>query len=104
MLAADDGDPKTMAEMREVKLLWDDPHHTPDAGKKTYDTMLPIVRTAYVQRGGKSESMNGKARVSGPHRADVRLAVDAAGELYIYSKSDGMIRRVVAATPNRSTN
>jgi hypothetical protein len=104
MLAADDGDPKTMAAMRELKLVWDDPHNTPDVGKKTYDTMMPIVRAAYLQRGGKAESMNGKSRVSGPHRADVRLAVDAAGELYIYSKSDGMIRRVVSATPGQSTS
>jgi hypothetical protein len=104
VLAADDGDPKTMAAMRELKLVWDEPGDTPDAGKKTFDTMLPIVRAAYLHRGGKAESMNGKSRVSGPHRADVRLAVDAAGELYIYSKSDGMIRRVVAATPNRGTH
>ena len=103
MLAADDGDPKTMAAMHDLRLLWDDPRDTPDAGKKTYDTMLPIVRTAYAHRGGMAASMNGKASVSGPHRADVRLAVDAAGELYIYSKSDGMIRRIVA-TANQSSH
>jgi hypothetical protein len=34
-------------------------------------------------------------------RADVRLAVDQAGEMYVYSKSDGMIRRIVAATPTK---
>ena len=44
--------------------------------------------------------MNGKGRVSG-HRADVRLTVDQAGEMYVYSKSDGMIRRIVAATPTK---
>jgi hypothetical protein len=104
MLAADDGDPKTLAKMHELKLVWDDPHDAPDASKKAYDTMFPIVRTAYLHRGGRAESMNGKSRVSGPHRADVRLAVDAAGELYIYSKSDGMVRRVVAATLNPGTH
>jgi hypothetical protein len=104
MLAADDGDPRTMAKMHELPLRWDDPHDSPDAGKKVYDTTLPIVRSAYAQRGGKAESMNGKSKVSGPHRADVRFAVDAAGELYIYSKSDGMIRRVVAAMPAPSSN
>jgi hypothetical protein len=31
-------------------------------------------------------------------RADVRFAIDAAGELYLYSKGDGMIRRVVGAS------
>ncbi len=41
MLAADDGNPKTMAKMYEVKILWNDP---PDsAGKQVYDTMMPIV-------------------------------------------------------------
>jgi hypothetical protein len=43
--------------------------------------------------------MNGRSRISGSQRADVRLAVDQAGEMYVYSKSDGMIRRVVALTP-----
>jgi hypothetical protein len=104
LLAADDGKPETMASMHEVQLLWDDPHDSPDAGKKLYDTMFPIVRASYIGRGGKAASMNGKGRVSGGHRADARLAVDAAGELYIYSKSDGMIRRVVAATPKPATH
>jgi hypothetical protein len=100
MLAADD-ESETMAAMHEVKILWDDPHDTPDAGKKLYDTMMPIVRTTFRQRGSKAENMNGKGRVSG-ERADVRLAVDQAGEMYVYSKSDGMIRRVVTATPGKS--
>jgi hypothetical protein len=98
MLAADDGDPKTMATMHEVKILWNDPNDAPDAGKQLYDTMMPIVRTTFRARGSKAENMNGKGRVSG-ERADVRLAVDAAGDMYVYSKSDGMIRRIVAASP-----
>ena len=101
MLAADDGNPKTMARMHEVKILWDDPHDKPDAGKKLYETMLPIVQTTFRQRGSKAENMNGKGRVSG-ERADVRLALDAAGDLYVYSKSDGMIRRIVAFTPSQN--
>lgn len=91
MLAADDGNPKTMAKMYEVKILWD---------KQTYDTMMPIVKTTFRARGSKAEHMNGKGRVSG-ERADVRLAVDHAGEMYVYSKSDGMIRKIVAATPTK---
>jgi hypothetical protein len=35
--------------------------------------------------------------VSGDGRADAHVAVDAAGELYIFSKTDGMIRAVVGA-------
>jgi len=30
-------------------------------------------------------------------RADVRLSIDAGGELYLYSKGDGIIRAVVEA-------
>jgi len=101
MLAADDGNPKTMAKMYEVKIAWNDPHDTPDAGKQIYDTMFPIVRKTFLDRGSKSENMNGRGRISGEHRADVRLTVDEAGEMYIYSKSDGMIRRIIAATPTK---
>jgi hypothetical protein len=100
MLAADDGNPKTMAKMYEVKLAWNDPQDAPDAGRRAYDTMLPIVRKAYQNRGAKNEQMNGRS-VLGPGRADMRLAVDQAGEMYVYSKSDGMIRRIVAATPSK---
>jgi hypothetical protein len=92
MLAADDGNPATMANMHEVKILWQ---------KNVYDTMLPIVQTTFRQRGSKAENMNGRSRVSGSQRADVRLAVDQAGEMYVYSKSDGMIRRIVAATATK---
>jgi hypothetical protein len=100
MLAADDGDPKTMAKMYEVKLLWNDPKDSPDAGQQVFDMMLPIVRNTYANRGAKNEQMNGRSLL-GPGRADVRLAVDQAGEMYVYSKSDGMIRRIVAATPTK---
>jgi glucose/sorbosone dehydrogenase len=91
MLAADDGNPQTMARMYEVKILWK---------KMVHDTMMPIVRETFRARGSKAENMNGKGRVSGD-RADVRIALDAAGEMYVYSKSDGMIRRIVAATPTK---
>jgi hypothetical protein len=59
--------------------------------------MSPIVEAAYHLRGGKDPDMPGTSTVSGPKRADMRFAVDAAGELYILSKSDGMIRTVTGA-------
>jgi hypothetical protein len=34
--------------------------------------------------------------VSGEGRADANLAVDAAGELYVFTKTDGMIRALVS--------
>jgi hypothetical protein len=33
----------------------------------------------------------------GHGRVDIRFATDSAGELYVLSKSDGMIRQVVGA-------
>jgi hypothetical protein len=86
--------------MYDVKLLWNDPKDSPDAGKQVFETMLPIVRNTYANRGAKNEQMNGRSLL-GPGRADARLAVDQAGEMYVYSKSDGMIRRIVAATPTK---
>ena len=77
--------------MYEVKIRWNN---------EIYDTMMPIVRSTFRARGSKAENMNGKGRVSG-ERADVRLAVDHAGEMYVYSKSDGMIRKIVAATATK---
>jgi hypothetical protein len=88
MLAADDGDPKTMAGMHEVKIVWK---------QEVYGTMSPITENVYHSRGGKAEHLPGYARVSGG-RSDIRLAMDSDGELYILSKSDGMIREIVGAT------
>jgi hypothetical protein len=62
--------------------------------------MFPIVRKTYLNRGAKNQLMNGRS-VLGDGRADVRLAVDQAGEMYVYSKSDGMIRRIVAARASK---
>jgi hypothetical protein len=87
MLAADDGDPRTMAQMHEVKLLWND---------KVHDTFTSIAEAAYQSRGGQDPDLPGRGTVSGSRRADARFAVDAAGELFVYSKTDGMIRQIVS--------
>jgi hypothetical protein len=86
MLAADDGDPRTMAERHEIRIGWE---------KQVYDTMFPIAQSVYHARGGKNPLLPGRAVVSGEGRADANLAVDAAGELYVFTKSDGMIRALV---------
>ncbi|HEY2015792.1 MAG TPA: PQQ-dependent sugar dehydrogenase [Bryobacteraceae bacterium] len=90
MLAADDGDPKTMAAMHDVKIGWNG---------NVYQAMTPINEIAYHARGGKAEHLPGAERVPGG-RSDLRLARDAAGELYIMTKSDGMIRAVTGASPS----
>ena len=95
MLKADDGNPDTMAPMHEIALQWDDPNDKPDAGKQVYPTMFPIAQAAYHFRGGKDPDLPGRATVSGEGRADAQLAMDAGGELYILTKTDGMIRTLV---------
>jgi hypothetical protein len=74
-----------------VKLIWE------DAGGKSYDSMFPIAEAGYHARGGSNPHLPGNAAVTKGGRADARLAVDANGELYLYTKSDGMIRSIVGA-------
>jgi glucose/arabinose dehydrogenase len=76
---ADDGDASTIAPLHEI-----------DAGLRR------LVEQTYRARGGRGEALPGAAAVSGRGRVDLRFAEDAAGELYILTKSDGMIRQVVA--------
>jgi hypothetical protein len=95
MLAADDGNPDTMAKMHEVQIVWD----RPGGGKEQYSTMAPITEAAYHARGGKEPGLPGRAVISGG-RSDIHFCMDGEGELYILSKSDGIIRAVVGATTN----
>ena len=88
MLAADDGDPRTMAERHQIRIGWDG---------RVFETMFPIAEAAYHARGGENAKLPGRALVSGEGRADANLAADAAGELYVFTKSDGMIRALTSA-------
>jgi hypothetical protein len=106
MLAADDGNPATMATINTINLLWDNPADSPDDGVETYTTtisggtlgpMFHIARAGYVARGGLDTGLPGDASVTGNNgRADIRLQVGEDGELYIISKSDGMVRALVS--------
>lgn len=77
VLRADDGTATTLAAIHEV-----------DAGLRR------IVEETFRARGGGT-ILPGAAAVSGRGRVDLRFAEDAAGELYILTKSDGMIRQVM---------
>ena len=98
LLAADDGDHKTLAAMRPVKIRWTKPR---GGGSETYGSMSPITEAAYHARGGKASGLPGTAKVA-QGRADIHFCVASDGELYILSKSDGMIRAVVSATTGLS--
>ena len=78
VLSADDGNPTTLAVMHEL-----------DAGLRS------LVEQTFHARGGKGDTLPGAGAVSGRGRVDVRFAEDANGELYVLTKSDGMIRQVV---------
>jgi len=94
MRAADDGVARTMAEAHELQVWWNDPADSPDRGRQLYPTLAQVVTAGYHARGGKDPDLPGSAAVSGPGRVDLRLAIDRDGELYLLSKSDGVIRAV----------
>jgi mono/diheme cytochrome c family protein len=75
---ADDGVAATLAPM-----------HAIDAGLRA------LVERTYHARGGRGETLPGAGAVSGRGRVDLRFAEDSAGDIYVITKSDGMIRRVV---------
>ena len=64
-----------------------------------YATMFPDRRRRPITRAaGRIRTCRERPRCLRDGRADIRFALDASGELYILSKSDGMIRAVVAFT------
>jgi hypothetical protein len=77
VLAADDGKAETLAPLHEV-----------DANLRA------LVLDTFHARGGRGEVLPAAA-VAGRGRVDLRFAEDSDGELYVMTKSDGMIRRVV---------
>jgi len=80
VVAADDDNPTTLAPIYEM-----------DAGLRR------LTEETYRARGGKGEALPGMGAMAGRGRVDLRFAVDNDGELYILTKSDGMIRKVVGA-------
>ncbi|QJE95783.1 PQQ-dependent sugar dehydrogenase [Luteolibacter luteus] len=96
MTAADDGVASTTAATDPVTFKWNPPNDSPDTGVKTYSRFFEIVEAGYDHRDGQDPDLPGMAPVSGG-RADIRLAVDGNGELYVVSKSDGMIRLLTGA-------
>jgi hypothetical protein len=94
MLAADDGVAATVAPMHEISIRWRAPDASPDAVPEVSPTMRPAIVAGYrARRAAAGGAMNGRV----PGRADIRLGLDATGELYVLSKTDGMIRAVTGA-------
>jgi mono/diheme cytochrome c family protein len=78
VLRADDGEAMTIAPIHEI-----------DAGLRR------LAEDTFRLRGGRGDALPGAAAISGRGRVDMRFAEDNDGELYILTKSDGMIRRIV---------
>lgn len=79
VLAADDGNPLTMAPLYELNT-----------------NIRALSEETYKKRGGRAEGLPGRSAVAGAGRIDLRLAEDKDGELYVITKGDGMIRTFVS--------
>jgi hypothetical protein len=119
MIASNDGIRTTLAAVHELQVIYNSPYDSPDRGavdRRLYD----IVADAYVQKGGLPNAPNvlpgGASNVGsgvldpygvpyGGGRADIRMAIGGDNEIYILSKSDGMIRelRAPGSVPSAAT-
>jgi hypothetical protein len=104
-VAADDDDAATTAPVHELRVLFDDPYDSPDKGLQS-SRVFDVVAREYAVRGGRavkgavlpepsdhrSDGVDPDDIPYGGGRADIRFAVDREQELYLLSKSDGMIR------------
>jgi hypothetical protein len=88
MLKADDGDPATMAAIHPLQIRWNGAE---------YPSMAGITELTYHARGGKAAHLPGMAVIAFNGRADIHVWQDSEGNLYLLSKSDGMIRIVTNA-------
>jgi hypothetical protein len=93
MIALAGADSQKRAATHEVRIQF----QSPGGKEELYQSMYPIATNEYHKRGGGAETLPGTAQVA-KNRADIRFAVDNSGELYILSKSDGMIREITGAT------
>jgi hypothetical protein len=96
MLAADDTNRATVAPIHELQVVYN------GVERRFFD----VVANAYTARGGTAHALPGGAANTstndpygvpyGGGRADIRIAQDNNNELYVLSKSDGMIRQIIA--------
>jgi glucose/sorbosone dehydrogenase len=97
MLAADDGNRTTLAGIHELQVVFN------NVKRRLFD----VISDKYHQKGGTASgaalpggcgglNTGGNDPGGTPYgcgRADIRLALGGDGELYLLSKSDGMIRK-----------
>ena len=111
------------AQIHELQIMYKGPNNT--NGKPTDARMFDIVAQTYSSKGGtpaQDRVLPGAAAATtgwrdaektqpktdpegkpyGGGRADIRIAIGGDGELYVLSKSDGMIRKMVSVVPPQS--
>lgn len=117
MLAARATTPQKLAPISEIQIVYQSPD---DVAKGAVNRrMFDIVADAFVRKkgvrsgncvlpdgssnekgvitcGGRGQGKDPDGVPWGGGRADVRLAIDGDGELYLMSKGDGMIRKLTA--------
>ena len=109
MMATDDNIRTNPAAIREIQVVFDSPYDT--TNYPVQRRLFDIVSEEYHQRGGTAGVLPGGATVTGltdtnlvpggvpfgGGRADIRFARGNDEELYVLSKSDGMIRKMTSA-------
>ena len=110
LIANDDGVRTTLARIHELQVVFDSPYDNPDQGlvnRRLFD----IVADEYRHRGGSfppnvlpsyANATSGNDADGIPYgggRADIRLALGGDGEIYVLSKSDGMVRLLAGMPP-----
>ena len=117
-MIATHGQRNHQAQIRELQMMYKSPYDSssPSASKRR---MFDIVAESYSHKGGtpaqdrvlpgaaaattgwrdpekKQPKADAEAKPYGGGRADVRMASGGDGEIYVLSKSDGMIRKMTA--------
>jgi hypothetical protein len=116
MIATDDNIRTNPATIHEIQVVFDSAYDSTNYPVRR--RMFDIVSEEYHQRGGTSSALPGSATVTGltdtnqvpggvlygGGRADIRFALGDDNEIYVLSKSDGMIRKMTAILgPNFTT-
>jgi len=105
MIATDDNIRTNPAAVHEIQVVFKSPYT--GTNYPVQRRLFDIVAEEYRQRGGTSAAtLPGSATVTGGNdpsgvpygggRSDIRLALGDDNELYILSKSDGMIRKLTS--------
>jgi hypothetical protein len=97
MLAADAAHSKKPVDMHPMKIRWG----KQGGSVEVYGSMYAVTEAVYHERGGTAPGLPGFAKVTEGGRADIHFWQDSGGDLFIISKSDGMIRSVVSATVSK---